>query len=203
MDRREAIQWMLAATAILSVTETGNFAAGSAPSGCGTDPNLMEVYKPGDSWPLTFTKEQHRTVAALCDVILPADEKSSSASQLKVPDFLDEWISAPYPRQQADKRVILPGLDWLERESARRFQKPFAQTSEVQKKQICEDICSVQRAAPAFKEAAQFFGKFRDLTMGGFYSTAEGMRDIQYLGNRPLTKFDGPPAEVLAYLKLA
>ena len=203
MDRRKEIKWMLAATATLSVTETGSFAAGSAPSGYGTDPNLMEVYKPGDFWPLTFTKEQHRTVAALCDVILPADEKSSSASQLKVPDFLDEWISAPYPRQQADKRVILSGLGWLERESARRFQKPFAQTSEVQKKQICEDICSVQRAAPAFKEAAQFFGKFRDLTMGGFYSTAEGMRDIQYLGNRPLTKFDGPPAEVLAYLKLA
>jgi hypothetical protein len=28
------------------------------------------------------------------------------------------------------------------------------------------------------------------------------MKDLQYLGNVPLTKFDGPPPEVLAHLKL-
>jgi hypothetical protein len=53
------------------------------------------------------------------------------------------------------------------------------------------------------KKAAQFFARFRDLVAGGFYTTPEGMKDIQYLGNVPLTKFDGPPPEVLAYLKLS
>src|SRR5262249_16419848 len=121
MDRREAIKWMLAASATLSVLDSRSFAAATAKAGYGTDPNMMEVYKPGDLWPLTFTKEQHRTVSALCDVILPADEKSPSASQLKVPDFIDEWVSAPYPIQQEDRIEILRGLDWLKAESVRRF----------------------------------------------------------------------------------
>src|SRR5579863_171462 len=121
MDRREAIKWMLAASATLAVFDPRRLPAGSSMSGYGTDPNLMEVYKPGELWPLTFTKEQHRTVAALCDVILPADHKSPSASQLKVPDFIDEWISAPYPKQQEDKPRILQGLAWLDTESAKRF----------------------------------------------------------------------------------
>src|SRR5579872_1973706 len=128
MDRREAIKWMLAASATLSVLDGGSFAAGSAKAGYGTDPNLMKVYQPGDLWPLTFTKEQHHLVSVLCDVILPADEKSPGASELKVPDFMDEWVSAPYPKQQADRKLILRGLDWLQAESKRRFGKGFAES---------------------------------------------------------------------------
>jgi hypothetical protein len=203
MDRREAIKWMLAASATLSMLELRSPGAGTPGAGYGTDPNLMEVYKPGDLWPLTFSDGQRRTVTALCDVILPADEKSPSASQLKVPDFLDEWISAPYPRQQADRQEILQGLIWLDAESVRRFSKPFAELNGSQQSLICDDICSTRKSTAAFQSATVFFSKFRELTMGGFYSTPEGMKDIQYLGNVPLTKFDGPPPEVLAFLKLA
>jgi hypothetical protein len=202
MDRREAIKWMLAASATISVLDTRSFGAAAAKSGYGTDPNLMEVYKAGDLWPLTLTTQQQRTVAALSDVILPADDKSPSASELKVPDFIDEWISAPYPNQKADRQVILEGLAWLDTESAARFKKPFAELGDAQKYQICDEICSLQKAAPGRDSAARFFAKFRDLAMGGFYTTPLGMKDIQYLGNVPLTKFDGPPPEVLSYLKL-
>ena len=202
MDRRTAIKWMLAASATLSVLDPSGFAATVAKSGYGTDPNLMEVYKPGDLWPLTFTKQQHRTISALCDVVLPADDRSPSASELKVPDFLDEWVSAPYPKQQADRKMILEGLLWLDAESDRRFHKGFAELTDQQKQQICDDIRSVERATAAMKSGAKFFAKFRELAMGGFYSTPAGFKDIQYLGNTPLTKFDGAPPEGLKFLKL-
>jgi hypothetical protein len=39
--------------------------------------------------------------------------------------------------------------------------------------------------------------------MGGFYTTPEGWRDIQYAGDVPLVTFEGPPPEVLAFLKPA
>ena len=202
MDRREAIKWMLAAGATLSVLDAARVGASPAPSGYGTDPNMLEVYKPGELWPLTLTQDQHQTVSALCDVILPADSRSPSASQLKVPDFIDEWISAPYPAQHADRRQVLEGLAWLERESARRFHRAFPGLTDAQKQQICDEICSVEKAPAGCERAARFFAKFRELTLGGFYTTPEGMKDIQYLGNVPLTKFDGPPPAVLAYLKL-
>jgi hypothetical protein len=162
----------------------------------------MREYKPGDLWPLTFTKEQQRTVSALCDVIIPADEKSPSASSLNVPDFIDEWISAPYPEQQNDRKTILEGLAWLEAESTKRFKKTFPNLTEKQKKKICDDICFVPKAKSQFTSAARFFAKFRNLTAGGFYTTPQGWKDLDFIGNVALTSFDGPPPEVLKHLKL-
>ena len=181
-------------------------AFGATPSpggkGYGSDPNLMETYKPGDLWPLTFSAAQRETAATLCEVILPADANCSSAKQLGVHEFIDEWISAPYPRQQKDRPVILEGLDWLAAESKKRFQKGFAELSVAQQRQICDDICYEPKAERRFKQAARFFDCFRDLTCSGFYTTPEGMKDVGYNGNVPLTKYDGPSPEVLAFLNL-
>jgi hypothetical protein len=202
MDRRQAIKWMLSAAATVSLLETRSLGKAGSPAGYGRDPNLMEAYKRGDFWPLTFSHEQHRTVAALCDVLLPADEHSPSASQLKVPDFIDEWISAPYEAQQRHRKEILALLDWLKEESKKRFGHAFTELAEVQEQRICDDICSWQKAAPEFKKPAGFFRTLRDIAMSGFYTTPEGMKDIGYVGNVPLLKFDGPTPEVLAFLKL-
>lgn len=206
LDRRDAIKWMLTAAASLAVLKRDGFSADApaAPAkGYGTDPDLLKEYKPGDLWPLTFSDAQRRTAAALCDVIIPADAKSPSASALHVHEFIDEWISAPYPDQVRDKPVVLDGLAWIEAESQKRFQLGFADLVHKQQTLICDDICYSAKAAPEFKKAAQFFKKFRDLTSGGFYTTPEGMKDIGYVGNVPLDKFDGPPPEVLQKLGLA
>ena len=199
MHRREAIQWMAAATATVSALNYASFGAATTPPGIGSDPNLLEPIVP---WPRTLTPEQLRTVTALCDVILPEDGKSPSASAVGVPDFLDEWLSAPYPEQQSDRKQILEGLAWLNTESRKRFKREFARIAEREKQQICDDICHAPTAKGKFISAAKFFAKFRNLTAGGFYTTPQGMKDIQYIGNIPLEAFQGPPAEVLAHLKL-
>jgi hypothetical protein len=203
MGRREAIKWMLAASATVSLLNFKSFGAGSVSAvGYGTDPDLMKDYQSGDLWQLTFTNDQRRAVTALCDVIIPADEKSPSAGSVGVPDFIDEWISAPYPNQQADRKEILEGLAWLDDESRKRFQIKFADLSDEQKHDICDDICFAPKAKSEFQTAANFFAKFRNLTAGGFYTTPQGWKDIQYIGNVPLAKFDGPPPEVLKHLNL-
>ena len=205
MDRRVAIKWMLTAAASLAVLNRDGLGA-DAPAvvakGYGTDPDLLKEYKPGDVWPLTFTDPQRRTAAALCDVIIPEDSKSPSASALHVHEFIDEWISAPYPDQAKDKPTVLDGLAWLDAEAQKRFQTNFADLVRKQQTLICDDICYTAKATPEFKKGAQFFKRFRDLTAGGFYTTPEGMKDIGYTGNVPLDKFAGPPPEVLKQLGL-
>src|SRR5262245_6865940 len=138
MDRRTSIKWMLGAAASLSVLG-GHAFAGKAQArgtanvkGYGTDPKLIDPYKSGELWPLTFTAQQRRTATALSDLIIPADEMSPSASAVGVIDFLDEWISAPYERNREDRKLILDGFAWLDHESARRFSKPFAAIGEEQ-----------------------------------------------------------------------
>jgi hypothetical protein len=152
---------------------------------------------------LTLTDAQRRTVTALCDLIIPEDGVSPSASAVGVPDFVDEWISAPYPDQAADRPVILKGLAWLDAESNRRFGIDFAAGGHMEMTSICDDICSGAAAKPEFKEAARFFDRFRSVTTGGFYTTPEGTKDIGYIGNVALTRFDGPPQEVLDRLGIS
>jgi hypothetical protein len=210
MDRRTTIKWIMAAAASLpslhalsaNVSIAARDVADGQP-GYGTDPDLMKEWKPGGPWPLTLVDEAKLTTAALCDLIIPADERSPAASAVGVVDFIDEWISAPYPQQRADREVLLPGLVWINTEAMRRFQKKFADLDTAQKSAIADDICSASKAKPEFAGPAKFFARFRDLTAGGFYTTPVGMKDIGYTGNVPLERFDGPPLEALKKAGLA
>jgi hypothetical protein len=205
IDRRRAIQWMLAATATLSIRDSALFAADVAPAparGYGPDPNMVKFYQPGDFWPLTFTEAQRRAARALCDLIIPADASSPSASAVGVPDFIDEWISSPYPAQAPDRRIVLDGLKWIDEESQRRFQSAFADLKREQQSAICDDLALGTKAKAEHKRAAAFFKRFRDLTAGGYYTTPEGMLALGYVGNRPSATFEGPPPEALKHVGL-
>ena len=210
MDRRTTIKWMLAVSAsmpLLHQRAAGIDASTALPpvpgQGYGTDPDLTRIYHPGDLWPLLLTPVQRRTAGALCDLIIPADSASPSASAAGVVDFLAEWVSAPYPHQQADRALILAGLNWMDSEGVRRFGREFTALEEAEQRLICDDICCEQTAQPAFTEAAKFFARYRDLTAGGYYSTAAGRKDLQYIGNVPLKSFEGPPLELLQKLGLS
>jgi len=199
VDRRTTIKWVLAASAAVPLLQQRAFGKEAAlvARGYGTDPDLTKIYQPGELWPLTLTPAQRRAAAALCDVIIPADAESPSATAVGVVDFIDEWISAPYPAQQADRKTILWGLAWLDDEAKQRFKADFAALDESQKAAICDDICYVPKAKPRFADAAEFFATYRDLTAGGFYTTPAGTNDLKYVGNVPLARFDGPPPDVL------
>jgi gluconate 2-dehydrogenase subunit 3-like protein len=206
-DRRTTIKWMLAAAAAMPLwnhdASSGELTA-SQPlaNGYGTDPNLGKLYQPGDVWPLTLSAGQRQTATILCNVILPADSGSPSAASVGVVDFIDEWVSAPYPRQLEDRPVLLEGLAWMDAEALLRFEKYFGELDDRQQHAICDDICYEPNAQPKFARAAQFFSRFRNLTVGGFYSTPAGRQDLGYIGNVPLSKFDPPPPELLHKLGL-
>ncbi len=199
LSRREAVRRMVTAAATISLLDLDTFGVPGLPTGIGTDPNLHRKIIP---WDRVLTDADLKTVAALCDVIIPEDDKSPSASAVGVPDFINEWVSAPYPQQVADREQLRAGLKWINAEAAERFQKSFADLADEEKQQICDPICFVPKAKPEDKEPAEFFAKFRNLTAGGFYSSPEGWRDLEYIGNTPLVEFPGPPPEVLKHLGL-
>ena len=210
MDRRTSIKWVLAASASWPLLQARGAVAAAparanstaAVKGYGTDPDLLKTYHPGDVWPLTLTAAQRQLAAMLADLIIPADDHSPSATSVGVVDFIDEWVSAPYADCQRDRPIVLAGFTWLDAEAARRFAKRFAALAPTQQVSICDDICDARRAAPARREAATFFALYRDLTAAGFYSTEAGRKDLGYIGNVPLTHFEGPPPEILKKLGL-
>lgn len=203
LPRRTVLRWFAAAAAATQIPAFGGSglgAAAPAAKGYGTDPDLSKFYQPGDFWPLTLTKAQRETVTALADLILPADHLGPAASEVHVPEMIDEWVSAPYAAQQKDRDALLPGLEWLEDESRKRFSKAFPSLSEAEKRAIADDICWPADAKPEFKKAAAFFLKFRSLAASAYYGTEAGWKALGYIGNVPLARFDGPPPEVLEKL---
>jgi hypothetical protein len=204
IDRRTAIKWVLVAGAAAQLPEfafAADPARSAAAAGYGKDPNLLKTYAAAELWPLTLTDAQKRTTRALCDLIIPADEHSPAASAVAVPEFIDEWISAPYPDCKRDREIIAPGLAWLDTEARQRHGDDFAALSLEQSRRICDDIRN--RAQTRFAEAAAFFECFRNLAALGFYTTPIGMKDLQYVGNEPRGQFDGPTLEALKHVGLA
>jgi hypothetical protein len=202
MDRRTTIKWMLAVASAppgVLAAPTGKPAA----RGYGTDPNLVKRYRAGELWLLTFTLAQRKTAAALCDTIIPADERSPGAAELEVHMFIDEWVSAPYPQHVQDRALVIEGLAWIERESTRRFGKSFAAATTDERQAVCDGIAWEADAATARKRAARFFARFRELTADGFYTTPAGMKDLGFAGNVASERFEGPPRAALEKAGLA
>ncbi len=204
LNRRMAMKVMVA----LGLASTGVASGQQArletkpnvgPAGTLSDPELKQAIVP---WERTLSEAQLATLAVLCDLILPADRRSPSASQLGAHEFIDEWVSAPYERQVQDRGVLLDGLDWLDGESNRRFGSSFVNVTADRRHQICQDICNLPDATEPYRLGARFFALVRDLTATAFWTTQEGMDDLGYVGNVPLPKWEAPPKAVLEHLGL-
>lgn len=139
-----------------------------------------------------FTVAELATVKVLCDIIIPADAKSGSASQAGVPAFI-EFIAKDMPQHQTPLRG---GLKWLDIESNKRFKKIFTLCSKDQQIQIVDDIAYPLKAKHMYSQGVAFFTLMRNLTASGFYTTRIGIDDIGYVGNTP-NVWEGPPADVI------
>lgn len=208
IDRRATLRWfaaVMAAAPLAACGESGSTFSWTPPTplegpGYGVDPDLLE---PSVPWPLTLTRAELAATTALVDLILPADGTASAASAVGVPAFIDEWVSAPYPRQQSDRGLIVPGLAWLDSESAARNNGAvFASAGANAQKAILDDIAWRDRVKPGLEKAAEFFGRMRSLTMGAYFTSADGWEYLGYLGNTPANgDYAGPTPEALAHLQ--
>lgn len=145
-----------------------------------------------------FTPHEMATIAILSDIIIPQDEVSGSATDAKVPDFI-EFIVKDMPHHQTPMRG---GLRWLDLHSIKAFGKPFKDVSAAQQIQMVDTIAYPEKAAPQMKQGVAFFNLMRNLTATGFYTSAIGIKDIGYMGNQP-NQWNGVPDDVLKQYGLA
>jgi hypothetical protein len=159
--------------------------------------NLEATGAPGA--PAFFTAHEWTTVRLLVDYIIPRDERSGSATDAKVPEFMDFLLSDKDASLQ-QKTSMQGGLAWLDNECQHRFSKSFVGASDAQRRRVLDDIAWPAKARPEMHHGVLFFSHFRDLTASGFYSTQMGWQDVQYKGNVALPAWNGCPPEALAKL---
>jgi hypothetical protein len=146
--------------------------------------------------PKFFTPAEFRTARVLADMIIPRDERSGSASDAGVPEFMD-FMMMDRPNNQ---KWMRDGLAWMDAQSNARFSKPFADATEAQREQILNDIAWPARAPATMADGVSFFNRFRDLTSSGFWSSRIGVKDLQYKGNLFVSDWNGCPPAALKKL---
>lgn len=145
-----------------------------------------------------FTVHEMATITVLADIIIPKDDISGSASDAKVPDFI-EFIVKDMPNHQIPMKG---GLRWLDMKSLKFYDKAFIDCNKNQQIELIDQIAYPKKAKPDMSQGVKFFSLMRDLTATGFYTSEIGVKDIGYAGNTP-TQWNGVPDEVLQQYKLA
>jgi gluconate 2-dehydrogenase gamma chain len=149
--------------------------------------------------PKFFTAHEYATVRLLVDMIIPKDERSGSATDAGVPEFMD-FTMVDQPARQVAMRG---GLAWLDRESERRYDQRFATATPAQRDELLADVATYGQLKPGLTHGQAFFRAFRDLTATGFWTSKMGMTDIGYMGNTVVAKWEGCPSEQIQKLGLA
>ena len=208
LSRRDALKWLAgssagaaAVPAIASPHETEPAPAALTTRSPIHDPDFS---KPAVfPWDKQFTAEELKTTKALADLILPKDANGPAASEVGVPEFINEWCSAPYEDFREDGQVIRGGLAWLNTESFRRFEKRFDELSSAQQVQIVDDICDDEKAKHEHRAGAVFFEQFRQVCLGGYYTHSATWKHLGYVGNISVGgPYPGVPQEIIDRLGL-
>jgi gluconate 2-dehydrogenase gamma chain len=145
-----------------------------------------------------FTPHEMATITILADIIIPKDGVSGSASDAKVPDFI-EFIVKDMPEHQTPMRG---GLRWLDMQCLKRFDNSFKDLTLEQQMQMVDEIAWPKKAKPGMAQGVSFFNLVRNLTATGFYTSEIGGKDVGYMGNVP-NQWNGVPADVLKQYNMA
>ncbi len=145
-----------------------------------------------------FNEHEMATITVLGNIIMPKDEVSGSASDAKVPEFI-EFIVKDMPSHQTPLRG---GLRWLDLHCYKLYEKAFVNLSAAQQITVVDSIAYPEKAAKELAQGVSFFNLMRDLVTTGFYTTEIGIKDLGYVGNAP-NQWNGVPDEVLKQYKLA
>lgn len=145
-----------------------------------------------------FTPHEMATITVLGDIIIPKDAVSGSASEAKVPEFI-EFIVKDMPSHQTPLRG---GLRWLDLHCFKLYEKAFIDCTVQQQIAVVDEIAYPKKAKPEVAQGVAFFNKMRDLVATGFYTSELGVKDVGYMGNVP-NQWNGVPDDVLKQYKLA
>ena len=202
MDRRESLKLMAWGTVGAGVlleacknadkkTTLDAAASGNPYATLNRMPEEEEAYKKIISTTF-FTEEEMATIAVLSDIIIPKDDVSGSATDAKVPDFIEFIV-----KEKSEFQVPMRGgLRWLNLQSVKLFEKPFKDATTQQQLSLVDAIAYPQKAKPEMNQGVSFFNLMRNLTASGFYTSEIGVKDVGFMGNKP-NQWNGVPADVL------
>ncbi len=197
MDRRKSIKAMILGTVSTAVLVEACKNSATTVAEVNMDDRMQEekdYLVKVKVQPNFFTAHEMATITILSDIIIPKDTVSGSATDAKVPEFI-EFIVKDMPDHQVPMRG---GLKWLDLHSYKKHTKAFIECTSKEQIGIVDEIAYPKKAAPEVAQGVSFFNKIRDLVATGFFTAEIGVKDLGYMGNVP-NMWTGVPDDVLKH----
>src|SRR5579871_376916 len=138
--------------------------------------------------PKAFTEHEYLTLQKLADLIIPADEHSPGAAEAGAAEFIDLLSS-----QNSELAAIYTGgIAWLDRTMQRRGSTDFLSATADRQTALLDLIAFGKNWTPELGPGISFFRWARKMVVDAFYTSPTGVKDIGYLGNTFVAKFEIP-----------
>jgi gluconate 2-dehydrogenase subunit 3-like protein len=141
--------------------------------------------------PKFFSDHQYKTLRALCQAIIPADERSGGAIEAGAPEFIDLLAS-----ENAEYKLKLGGgMMWLDSICTDHWGKIYLDCSPEEQRRMLDLIAYRKntKTDPSLSQGIEFFSFLRNLTADGYFTSEIGIKDLGYIGNKYLKEFPGCP----------
>jgi len=135
------------------------------------------VYKPK-----ALTQHEFDTLKTLAEIIVPNASKGGAA------EFVDV-LSSQNPEMLA---IYTGGIAWLDEEMKHEYHIDFLTATPQQKTEMLDRIAYRKNRTPALAPGITFFNWARRMTVDAYYTSAAGIKEVGYMGNRAIKEFKVP-----------
>ena len=131
-----------------------------------------------------FNAHEEKTLRALCERIVPGATQGGAFEYIDLLSSNSERLAAIYHG----------GLAWLDRASVERANALFVDATPAEQTALLDLIAFRENtdSSPDLGPGIRFFDWARRMTVDAYYTSAAGIGDIGFTGNRALAEFEVP-----------
>lgn len=139
--------------------------------------------------PKLFNEHEWKTVVTLCETICPGATKGNAA------EFIDVLAS------NGEEMGVLwtGGIAWMDGWMRTKYGKNWVEAAPEQQTALLDQIAFRKNDSPALGPGIRFFDFARKMAVDAYYTSAAGIAEIGYVGNKGMREFK-VPENVLAYV---
>jgi hypothetical protein len=140
---------------------------------------------------------EFQTMQKLADMIIPADEHSKGALDAGAVEFID-LLCSQNPELATN---YTGGIGWLDGAMQKRYSTDFVSAKPDQQTAMLDLIAHRKNQTPELGPGIVFFDWARKMVVDAYYTSAIGVKDVGYMGNKGMSEFTVPVSALNSALK--
>ncbi len=144
--------------------------------------------------PKGLNEHEYKTLQKLSDWIIPSSNQAQGALKAGAADWID-LLSSENPQMLA---IYTGGIAWMDSAMQRLHKTDFLSAKPEWQRELLDIIAYKKNESPQFGPGIRFFAWARKMVVDAYYTSPAGIKELGYIGNTALAKFE-VPAECIDY----